>query len=348
MTDDPEFPSAADRTFYRAAVKANVAWKASTTALPDDARQPGGFGSHQHLPVCLPADHAVCNLLPEARIIALERFAASGIPWHQGIGDGPSGHLLSSQVQCANALAPLVHDPHGLAALFGSVLPIAEVLPFGAGSDAGGAFLSRFDATDHVVFEWQGLANHLGEWTGTPQRGAMATSADAAMRYRTLDGPAEIALIEWKYTERYPVGKLSGGAAKLKTRLSRYQRLVDSPDGPMDMSGLDVVDLFGEPVYQLLRQVLLADRMEAANEQGADRVRVVLAAPASNSSLWASLGTDAVARLALANDGQLAETWRSLLRRPDRFAVLDTAALVATASPSSAEFKTRYGHLADK
>jgi hypothetical protein len=340
-----QFPAAADKTFYRAALAANVTWKATTSTLSDEARQPGDHGPHRHLPVCLPGDNAELNLLPEARQIALERFTAADIPWHQGIGDGPSGHLLSSQVQCANALAPFVEDPGALAEVFAGVLPIAEMIPFGA--DAGsGASVSPFDATDHVVFEWQGLANHLGEWTGPPRRGAMATSADAALRYRTPTGSIEVALIEWKYTERYPDGHLSGGPVQLETRLGRYQHLVDAPDGPIDTDVAATVDLFGEPVYQLLRQALLADRIEASHELDADRVRVVLAAPAANASLWASLGTEAFAQLAHEHGGGLTGTWKSLLRRPDRFCVLDTATLVADTSPCSAEFKTRYGHLA--
>jgi hypothetical protein len=35
-----------------------------------------------------------------------------------------------------------------------------------------------------------------------------------------------------------------------------------------------------------------------------------------------------------------------LLRRPDRFAYLDSAVFVSEAAPTSAEFKDRYGHLA--
>jgi hypothetical protein len=174
----------------------------------------------------------------------------------------------------------------------------------------------------------------------------MTTSADAALRYRTPTGSIEVALIEWKYTERYPDGHLSGGAAQLETRLGRYQHLVEATDGPIDTDVVAIGDLFGEPVYQLLRQALLADRIEASQELDADRVRVVLAAPAANASLWASLGTEPFAHLVQEHGGGLAGTWKSLLRRPDRFAVLDTATLVADGSPCSAEFKTRYGHLA--
>lgn len=337
--------AATDNQFVRAARKAAIAWKATTPTLPNDARHPGAYRRWAALPFCLPKEFAEYNLLPEARIAGLSRFELAGIPWHDG-HEGPSNHLLSSQVQCVNALAPFVGRPDALAALFGSVLPIAEVLPFGA-MNSGGASLSQFDATDHVVFEWQGIANYLHEWVGTPVRGAKATSADAAIRYRTPSGTIEVALIEWKYTEKYPSGKISASATSHDTRVARYQPLLDDPDCPIDTSALTLDDLLVEPVYQLMRQALLAHRMEATRELDAEIVRVVYVAPAANHELWASPGSPGFAALAAEHDGHAAKAWRSLLREPSRFVVLDSATLLAAESPISAEFKARYGHLAE-
>lgn len=96
--------------------------------------------------------------------------------------------------------------PDDLARVLGTVLDVAEVLPFDASTS------SLFDRTDHVVFEWVGLENHLNEWQGkSGTLGANNTSADAAVRYRTSSGDIEIALIEWKYTEQYLGHELSGG-----------------------------------------------------------------------------------------------------------------------------------------
>ncbi len=58
----------------------------------------------------------------------LDLFAAEAIPWHAGIGGGPSNHLLSSQVQCANALGQMIRDRHRLDRAFGDLLDIDEVL----------------------------------------------------------------------------------------------------------------------------------------------------------------------------------------------------------------------------
>src|SRR5262245_22772793 len=90
------------------------AWKQATGFLPAEAKQPGLYGGRGPYPFCLPAEFATLNLLPEARRVALERFHAAKVPWHAGSAGAPSNHLLSSQVQCANALAPFVDDPDSL------------------------------------------------------------------------------------------------------------------------------------------------------------------------------------------------------------------------------------------
>lgn len=48
----------------------------------------------------------------------------------------------------------------------------------------------------------------------------MNTSPDAAVRNLSIEGREELALIKWKYTERYK-GPLSGGAEALQTRMGR-------------------------------------------------------------------------------------------------------------------------------
>ncbi len=326
-------------SFREAARRAAVVWKQSTSTLPDTARGPGPYRPDgPAYGFCLPSEFLALNLLPEAREIALDRFDRVGIPWHAGGNALPGPHLLSSQVQCANALAPFVDSPDALAAIFGGVLPIADVLPFG----------DPALPTDHVVFEWIGLTDHLGERGGSAGiRGAHSTSADAAIKYRNTDGQTEIALIEWKYIERYGGGPLSGGEASLAKRQRRYRSMFADPDGPLRNDLVAFDDLFVEPFYQLMRQQLLAYAMEHSHELGADRVRVIYAAPAANAELWGSLG--ARHRQPRQDTGptftSVLEVWTAMQRRPDRFSWFDTAALVADDAPTSAEFKARYGHL---
>lgn len=320
---------------------AATAWKAITPLLPEEARAPAPYeGIGPSYPFVLSTEHCWLNLLPEAREIARTRFDAAGIRWHSG-GTRPSNHLLSSQVQCLNALAPFVDDPRALATIFGSVLPIDEVVPFGAATS------SPYDASDHVVFEWLGLASYMNEWpTGAaPSRGAYATSADAAIRYRNPEGDIEIALIEWKYTERYPEnGQLEGGAAKQATRLGRYQDLWSDPASPIRVDVVPYEGMFAEPAYQLFRTQMLAWKIEQAGELDARRVRVVYAAPSTNTDLLErSLGSPAFEQAAASAGLSLITAWRSMLRRPDRFVSFDTLSLVQQGAPTSDHYAARYG-----
>src|SRR4051812_42820320 len=91
-----------------------AAWKKHTGTLPNEARTPAAYVSKDGTAdgpahdFCLPAQFAELNLLPEVRLDALHLFGRLGIPWHAGVGGGPSNHLLSSQVQCVNALGQMV------------------------------------------------------------------------------------------------------------------------------------------------------------------------------------------------------------------------------------------------
>lgn len=157
-------------------------WKA-TARLPESARLPGSYagkGSHHF---CLPIEHAAENLLPDVRDAAIELFAGLGIPWHRGVTGGPTNHLLSSQVQCINALMPMVTGPARIVGGFGDQLDIAEVLEIEPG---------RF-----LTFEYISPTDYLSESVdGLRTRGANCTSVDAAFEYRTSAGKTELALVE--------------------------------------------------------------------------------------------------------------------------------------------------------
>src|SRR4051794_39066322 len=109
-------------------------WKMNTPTLPDAARSAapyvgkGGSAGTTLYPFCLPVEYADLNLLPEIREEALAIFADLGITWHAGVGRGPTNHLLSSQVQCVNALTAMVREPERIKAAFEHVVEIDEVL----------------------------------------------------------------------------------------------------------------------------------------------------------------------------------------------------------------------------
>ncbi len=245
--------------------------------------------------------HKTLNLAPEIREAAPAYFHANGILWHQH-----ANHGLSSQVSCLNFLMPLATRPELLARVVGQALGIAPpiMLEVERGPDG---------RTWFVGFEWIGRADYLNEAgkSGARTRGANATSADAIVRFEH-EGRTEALLIESKYTESYGAPIPPKGN---DVRLARYKDLAFAPDGPVrgDL-GLSVPDFFWEPFYQLLRQQMLAFRMQAAREDGAERVRVLHISPAGNRALHA------VTAPALRRFGDDAfEVFRSLTVCPDDF-----------------------------
>ena len=212
------------------------------------------------------------NLAPSIRAPIAGYFKANKVQWHTH-----ANHGLSSQACCLNFLAPLARHPLLLARVVERALGTTELemLPVEHGPD---------DEPLYVGFEWTGRANYLSEWPlgGTATRGANATSADAVVRFRTGE-TVTTALIEWKYTESYgqpldPTGN--------PTRLKRYADKIFAPSGPIRADlGLKVQDFFWEPFYQLLRQQMLAWRMQEAREDGADRVVVLHISPRQNVRL---------------------------------------------------------------
>lgn len=246
-------------------------------------------------------EHRDLNLAPTVREALVKYFGPPrNIERHLH-----ASHGLSSQVCCLNFLAPLATQPELLARIVGAALGITgpRMLPVEEGPDGKPWF---------VGFEWTGLADYLGEWaSGSATRGKYATSADAIVRFEA-EGRTETLLIEWKYTEQYggPIDPEGN-----ETRIARYTGKTFAPEGPIrgDLD-LKIEDFFWEPFYQLLRQQMLAWRMERARETGTERVRVLHISPGGNRDLHKvtapslrEFGADAF------------EVFRSLLVDPDSF-----------------------------
>jgi hypothetical protein len=301
-----------------------VAWKQATAMLPSEAKVPAPYaGKGKAYDFCLPAQYAALSLLPEVRDQAIALFHELGIPWHRGIEGGPGSHLLSSQVQCVNALGQMVSEPERLGRAFGSLLGIAEVLEIEPGR--------------HLTFEYIGDDDCLNEAVdGCRTRGAGCTSVDAAFLHRAIDGTVELVLVEWKYTERY--GKRPIEPERDEIRRSRYEALLAAPGGPIRLDLLPFEELLQEPIYQLVRQQLLAHELERAHAHGADRVRVLHVLPAANNAYQQSLHGDAVRAVG----ATVKEVWQQLLHRPDRFTQVDSA-LFLDPEITSREYVARYG-----
>ena len=174
--------------------KRQLAWKLTTKALPREAKVPGLFGSRLY-PFCLPLEHAGLNLYSDIRDETLELFARLGIVWHTSALPGlPMSQLCSSQVFCANSLAPFLHRAEALAELLRPFFPdLARVLPV--------------EEARLVAFEFIDSDNFLGEVPklgAVRHRGAGNTSIDTTILCESEAGDHTMLLIEWKYSESYP------------------------------------------------------------------------------------------------------------------------------------------------
>ncbi|MCC3246027.1 hypothetical protein LG047_11895 [Methylocystis sp. WRRC1] len=249
----------------------------------------------------LKPEKAELNLNPSYAAGIRKHFEDAAIQWHRH-----ANHALSSQVCCVNFLAPLAHEPDLLSRVVAQALKIAPPAMLPVCGD-------RF-----VDFEWTGKEDYLSEWPkdGRATRGANATSADAVVRFDT-GSTVCTALIEWKYTECYgaPLADKNIPGHGNDKRRARYADKLLDPDGPIRADlGLTIDDFFWEPFYQLVRQQMLAHRMEGACEDGAERVLVLHLSPRGNSDLHR------VTSPALRKFGDDAFTvFSKLLVRPDRF-----------------------------
>jgi hypothetical protein len=308
----------------------NATWKQSTATLPvaarEDAPYAGKSGKMRSRPLdfCLPTAFAADNLLAEVRPFALPLFAELGIPWHASVSGGPSNHLISSQVQCVNALGQMVSDPSRVQRAFDGVLDIAELLEIEPG---------RF-----LTFEYIGPTDYFGESpTGKRIRGAHCTSVDAAILYRTSAGEVELALIEWKYAEEYRRLR-TPDPVKDAVRWDRYGAAWLSVEGPLSSDLIPFEDMLDEPCYQLMRQQLIAHELERQHVLGADRVRVVHVLAPGNLAYQESLTRPSQRAVGSTVD----EVWSKLLCQPDRFVHLDPKVFVDP-RVTSAEYVARYG-----
>jgi hypothetical protein len=304
-------------------------WKRNHPELPDAAREPAqyvdkdGQSRGTAYPFCLPRQYAKLSLLPEVRHPALALFAELGIPWHAGIDGGPSNHLLSSQVQCVNALAQMIGEPDRVVRAFGPRLGTSEVREIEPG---------RF-----LTFEYIGGTDYFNEAPGGRRvRGAHCTSVDAAFVHQTTDGLTELVLVEWKYTESYR--RRGPEPTKDATRWGRYGAARSDPNGPVRSDLLPFEELCDEPLYQLVRQQLLAHALEASRAHGADRVRVAHVTPAANVAYQHSLHRPSQQHVGTT----VAEVWQRLLRHSDRFLSMDSATFLDPEITSPA-YVARYG-----
>jgi hypothetical protein len=324
--------------WYTAACRAQTEWKERTATLTAAARQPGTCfvdknGKRAEVgpySVCLPLPFADRNLLPSIRALAVDRFARHDVEWHAwspgpSSKKWPSGHLLDSQVQCANILLSLAAQPPMLLDL------VREI-------EAGATDLVSIEDGSPVTFEWIGADDYVGEARGRRRhRGRFCTSADALFVVQRRDGRTAI-LVEWKFTETYPhpvSARGPGGTDRRDVYGAAYQTAY------WPLSVRPPIDAFlQEPHYQLFRQALMAAGMVEAGEHGIDRAILLHVVPARNTALRAIT----TPRLSVLGNSVEA-IWRQLLPGPRvTYHCMDSLPLMLC-TPEIAE---RYGMLAGR
>lgn len=340
--DESRLPDGRPRTrdFAASMNHRMVSWKQDPASpLPQEARAPGlvrsRAGTDVEVDYALPAEYAEHNLLPEVRDTVMEMFRTEGIAWHQG-SSGPTAHLRSSQVQCLNALGAMVHDPERIVRAFGGPLDLGAVRDLGV--------IDPREAGRFLSFEFTGPHNYFGEANGAVPlpRGSHSTSVDAAFAYTTAGGAPALALIEWKFTELYrspDARALASAERSLAERTRRYEAALAAADGPVDLNDVPAIGvLFYEPIYQLVRQQLLADQLRRDPTIDAEVVRVVHVSPSGNHAYQRSY----VHPTLRDRGATVGEVWQTLLRDKSTFVALDSDVFLSP-SITSDNYVQRYG-----
>ena len=315
--------------FGRQARRRQQEFRDSSTSISAGGRAPGDDKGRRngHL---LALGHEDENLYPplREREVAKNFLAARGIKWWKSTrsGDntdtnGPTRNLASSQVACVNFLLPLVDTPEALLSILNRIDDdVREVSALEYRSLDTGSLLSS-----PVDFEWVGLRSCLEGGAGT--RGANTTSVDALMVGVTENGTRRGYLFEWKYVEEY-IGKGYLGEGKSgETRRRRYSERYSSSDSRF--SGLvPLEELFYEPFYQIMRLVLLGDKMVQDEEFGVSEVKVVVVCPDGNDAYRETITSQGL-KTRFPNATKVEEVVQASLRQPSDFAMTSPENLVA-------------------
>lgn len=298
-------------------------FRATSPTVSDAARRPDDPIGRRH-------DHLLAlgceeeNLFPPLRGPggAMEFFAARDIQWWRAkaTGDavginGPTRNLTSSQLACVNFLLPLAGVPGALEVALRTLdAQVESVVP-----------LEYRGLRSTVEFEWIGLEGSLEE-TCHSRRGCGVTSADALL-VAAIANRRRGYLFEWKLAENYEAGLYKGDGIKGQERRRRYTALYQSADS--SFTGIvPLQDWLYDPLYQLLRLRLLADRMVRRREFGVEEVHLVVVCPRENTAYLNRVTSPGMWRR-LPKAQTLADIMRATLRDPVSFAITSPDDLIA-------------------
>ncbi|MCE1164516.1 MAG: hypothetical protein LWX07_03835 [Bacteroidetes bacterium] len=240
------------------------------------------------------------NLWHGIRYEALRYFDNNNIDWWEN-DSMPSGHILSSQIQCLNMLYPIQKDRNAALRVLRNIDPEfsdAELMDDG-----------------YVEFEYTGEKNYLGEISHT--RGKNSTSIDAVMKGTKKSGERILIAIEWKYTECYKGAKNKlNEIGKGETRRKIYFPFISDEDTPF--KNCETEDLFYEPFYQLMRQTLLAKEIAGSREKGISDYLHLHIIPKENLDLINCFTSPGL------SGKTITEAWKNVLKEPEKYRNIDT------------------------
>jgi len=234
--------------------------------------------------------------------------------------DGPTRNLASSQIACVNFLLPLAGIPGALTACLQALdRDVEAAIP-----------IKHNGLISPVEFEWLGIDSTLEESAYT--RGAHATSADAFMLAECAGGSRQAYLLEWKYVEAYEAGRYKGEGRAGETRRKRYQNLYCAADSSF-VGQVPLDELLYEPIYQIVRLRLLADRMVRCGEFGVSQAKVIVVCPQENREYRERI-TSCPLAARLPENATLEAAAKSLLKDPEGLAMISPEQLGAAAVKS--------------
>lgn len=190
------------------------------------------------------------NLYRGIRTKAIEYFREYDITWWQCLNEpnSPTGHMVSSQINCINHLFAFRDDPIAIKIILQKAtnLPIDKILQ--SPIDKGGYIAFEFVYKNKSL-----LKDNSGEYHEKYEtRGANCTSIDALVYVQLVNGNKILIPIEWKYTETY------NGEEACDESWQRYPDLIRLENSNLK----DVYDLYkADPYYELMRQTLLMEQI---------------------------------------------------------------------------------------
>ena len=270
------------------------------------------FGKEREFVVSAPA----INLWEGVRTDAIDYFAHNEITWWKETDEGPTGHLLSSQVACINHLYYLRQRQDVATSVLKNIDPdIVEAVIVDDG---------------FVEFEFIGEKQYLKERGFT--RGANCTSVDAVMIGKKSNGQKKMFFIEWKYTETY-----ASENKYISERAKVYDHLIVADDSPF-ISKLDVTGFYYEPFYQLMRQTLLANECVKHSDHGVSSYAHVHIVPEKNIELKNKITSPCL------KGTDIHDAWKKVLKNAGLFIAISPDKFLKPAE-NIADTKSHLGYL---